>query len=228
MQWVRIGGRSDLHDAAIQGDIENVQDWLQEGAHPNVKDRSGSTPLHYAAKYGHANIVRLLIEYGADNSIANLHGDLARDLAQHNGSLDLSVFESAHTDHYFLLPNARRDPNQDRQELPVLEEGCIQICEAFEARVEINSPGRDYRTSITVPIHDLLYAENRDDWRGILRGWRSSLGGEIGSPEHVAIRWVHLPANNVRNTSFHRYYILLMKSQILWVKVSYLHIELQR
>jgi len=32
----------------------------------NLKDESGATPLHYAAIHGHRQIVRLLLERGAD------------------------------------------------------------------------------------------------------------------------------------------------------------------
>ena len=38
----------DLIDATIDADIERVQELLENGANPNVKDYDGSTPLMIA------------------------------------------------------------------------------------------------------------------------------------------------------------------------------------
>lgn len=45
---------------------ETVQILLNAGANINSSDASGSTPLHYAVRYGHANIFQRLIDKNAD------------------------------------------------------------------------------------------------------------------------------------------------------------------
>lgn len=57
----------NLADAAKQGDLERVKGIIETDAGlANLRDESGATPLHYAAIHGHRQIVRLLLERGAD------------------------------------------------------------------------------------------------------------------------------------------------------------------
>ena len=49
----------DLIDATIYGDIKRVQELLENGANPNVKDYDGSTPLIIAVSREYTDIVRL-------------------------------------------------------------------------------------------------------------------------------------------------------------------------
>lgn len=44
---------------------------LRKGVTPNFKDSSENTALHYATAYGWLNIVKLLIEAGANPNIEN-------------------------------------------------------------------------------------------------------------------------------------------------------------
>jgi ankyrin repeat protein len=46
------------------GDEARVRGLLARGACPRAEDSAGYTPLHYAARAGHAAIVRLLLEAG--------------------------------------------------------------------------------------------------------------------------------------------------------------------
>ena len=55
-----------IHDAVMNGNIDEVQWQLDAGADPNLKNSKGATPLHYAASAGHNDIVELLIERGAN------------------------------------------------------------------------------------------------------------------------------------------------------------------
>lgn len=56
-----------LHDMAHVGDVPKARLLIDHGADVNyVDDEYRSTPLGYAARWGHAGMVRLLLERGAD------------------------------------------------------------------------------------------------------------------------------------------------------------------
>ena len=56
-----------LHDMAHVGDVSRARLLIQHGADVNyIDDEFRSTPLGYAARWGHVAIVKLLLESGAD------------------------------------------------------------------------------------------------------------------------------------------------------------------
>ena len=57
-----------LKTAAYPGDtgVKAMQELLQKGANPNTRDVNGFSPLMVAANFGNAEMVRLLLEWGAD------------------------------------------------------------------------------------------------------------------------------------------------------------------
>src|SRR5918993_400701 len=57
---------ADLHFAAQDGDIARVRQLLADGRSPNTFDELSKTPLHYAAEREHIDIMRVLLEAGAD------------------------------------------------------------------------------------------------------------------------------------------------------------------
>lgn len=64
-------GETALHIAASlpNNDSECAQMLLKSGAHPNVKQLDGQTPLHFAARIGKVEMIRLMLEHGADPQI---------------------------------------------------------------------------------------------------------------------------------------------------------------
>lgn len=60
-------GQSLLHLAAIEGHADVLGILLQAGLSVEERDRSGSTALDYALRYGHPSTARLLREKGARN-----------------------------------------------------------------------------------------------------------------------------------------------------------------
>jgi ankyrin repeat protein len=55
-----------LHQAAKDGDLEQVKSLIDKGADINAKDEKGQTPLHFAARHGYREVAKLLIAQGAD------------------------------------------------------------------------------------------------------------------------------------------------------------------
>ncbi len=55
-----------LHEAAADGDIEQVKLLISKGADVNAEDEEKKTPLHYATETGKMEVVQLLVEAGAE------------------------------------------------------------------------------------------------------------------------------------------------------------------
>ncbi len=71
-----------LTDKVNEGDYEAVHELVNQGADVNGRDAVGDTPLLSAAWVGAANIVRLLIERGADIKAVGMQGKTALQLAE--------------------------------------------------------------------------------------------------------------------------------------------------
>jgi len=69
-----------LHQAAADGDLEQVKLHILNSADVNAKDQRGRAALHRAANAGHIEVVRLLIEHGAD---VNVEDKLKRTPLEH-------------------------------------------------------------------------------------------------------------------------------------------------
>jgi ankyrin repeat protein len=81
-------GRTPLHCACENTNIWLIKLLINNGALVNKVTNFGSSPLHYAASLGQGDIVRILLEAGADPTIKNKEGNTARNL-----SLLLDVLE---------------------------------------------------------------------------------------------------------------------------------------
>ncbi|MGH0149174.1 UNVERIFIED_CONTAM: hypothetical protein FKN15_062839 [Acipenser sinensis] len=68
------GGESALHLASVANNIGMCSFLLSLGAHANVQDLGGCTPVMKAAELGHDNIVEVLTEAGADMTIVDNEG----------------------------------------------------------------------------------------------------------------------------------------------------------
>ena len=76
-----------LHRAARWGDVVSVKSLLRGGADGGAdtavdeKDRNGSTPLMWAAQFGHDDVVDVLLANGADPRVTNAFGWTAAEYA---------------------------------------------------------------------------------------------------------------------------------------------------
>jgi hypothetical protein len=71
MTYRSSDGDSLLHVAAQNGDEQTAELLLRAGFDPNVLGDMGSTPLHYAKAQQRAEVVALLLAYGARDNIRN-------------------------------------------------------------------------------------------------------------------------------------------------------------
>lgn len=81
-------GNTALMMAAFKGNMAAVKKLLAKGAAIN---RTGWTPLHYAAAGGHGDIVRFLIEQGASINAVSTHGITPLIMAAQEGKHDAIV-----------------------------------------------------------------------------------------------------------------------------------------
>jgi hypothetical protein len=81
---------ADIWSAAAAGDGDAVARLLAAGTAVNAKQPgSGSTPLNTAVLFGHVALARLLLEKGADVSLANKDGNTALHIAAFFANLEL-------------------------------------------------------------------------------------------------------------------------------------------
>ena len=83
-------GFSVLHIAAQQGEAKSVRYLIHE--YPNIlhrKDKKGLNAVHHAAKWGHTDVFKLLLELGSDISVSNSKGQNSFHIACMNGHLQI-------------------------------------------------------------------------------------------------------------------------------------------
>ena len=95
---VGCGPPKDIREAAWEGDIEAVKQYLADGVDVNAKDDWGKTPLHSTAEMRRKEIAELLIANGADVNakdswgITPLHYATANDQKE---TVELLIAEGA-------------------------------------------------------------------------------------------------------------------------------------
>jgi hypothetical protein len=71
-------GETALHVAGIRGDISTVEALIAAGADVNARTPAGATmsmtPLHWAIYHGQTEMVRRLLDAGADPAVTNEYG----------------------------------------------------------------------------------------------------------------------------------------------------------
>lgn len=95
-----------LHHAAFHGNTELVKFLLDSGAHLNIPNQAGITPLHAGVngwKYGSAETVKLMIEYGKDQLLTEAQADLTARDQQGKTLLHFAAEQNVDAVCYFLI-----------------------------------------------------------------------------------------------------------------------------
>ncbi|KAI0639688.1 ankyrin [Trametes polyzona] len=97
------GSESAVSNLAIAGDAQGLVTYLEKHREVdvNAKDENGYTALHLAADRGHTEVVRVLLERGADREIKDQDGFTAKELAEVAG----------HDEIVNLLSDTRNQPS---------------------------------------------------------------------------------------------------------------------
>lgn len=91
------GQAEALFDAARSGDRARVAALLDAGVGVNAASKYGVSALGFAAERGHFDVVRLLVERGADVTITDsFYGSRPLDMALRGGHLDIALYLLEH------------------------------------------------------------------------------------------------------------------------------------
>lgn len=81
-----------LHQACQTRDTQLVELLVEHGADINCRDAEGFTPLHIAAILGKMQVVKKLVELGAEDDVTTLDGKDAAYLAELNEETEIEEF----------------------------------------------------------------------------------------------------------------------------------------
>jgi uncharacterized protein len=104
MTDVDRAGRSPLHYAAVNDDLDAAEAELARGADVGLQDHQGMTPLHAAAQQGSVNVARVLLARGAPVDSVDQWGNTPLWRAVFNKSGDPALIQ--------MLLDAGADPDR--------------------------------------------------------------------------------------------------------------------
>nr|XP_045603093.1 inversin-B-like [Procambarus clarkii] len=151
------GGWTKLHSAAIDGNNTWVEELISEGANISAVTDSGETPLYYARKEGHRQVVETLLKWNADDW-TDLH-----KAAYHGDKSQVEALLAKEAD----IINATTVTNETSLLLAVQEDH-VAVAEALIHRhADINIADLKGKTTYYVNLADLMgkleYQCKRDD-----------------------------------------------------------------
>lgn len=178
---VDSSGRTQLCNAAFNGNTDVVKILLQHGANVNYSDPSGESPLMLAAKQGHADVVYLLVNCGANvnqsssdgctalrASASGGHSDVVSILLKQGAKVDQADNEKrtalrgaawgGHTDVVQQLIEHGADPNHaDKDGRSALIAAAYMghksvVRYLLEHNADVNLADKDGRTALSVAV----------------------------------------------------------------------------
>ncbi|RNJ52775.1 hypothetical protein D7B24_002884 [Verticillium nonalfalfae] len=80
-----------IFEAAANGDIDIVKDWIDPRRRELRRDKDGNTALHFASRHGHDDIVELLLQSGSSPHSKNSKGETALHEAAKSNSVSVAI-----------------------------------------------------------------------------------------------------------------------------------------
>ncbi|KAG9016642.1 hypothetical protein FRB90_002709 [Tulasnella sp. 427] len=126
-----VRNQKNIWVAAGDGDLERVQELIDEGVSPNAADENTYTPMHAAASYAQIHVLEFLISRGGDVNIAD-----------EDGETPLFVVETVEAASYLITHGADVHHRNNDGELPVdrLEEDAPEVSEYLRSLETTTSP----------------------------------------------------------------------------------------
>ncbi|MEW6351608.1 MAG: ankyrin repeat domain-containing protein [Thermodesulfobacteriota bacterium] len=132
------GAESDLWVAALTGDTQELQRFIDAGADVNARDGQGWTPLMNAAQKGHVEAVKLLLDKGANPVVERCGRSAAVEADVSGGNPEIVA----------LLVNKGLGavPNSGAQQRPLLASACnwgrVEVVKLLLAKgADVNETG---------------------------------------------------------------------------------------
>jgi ankyrin repeat protein len=157
----RLRGELSLRQAASLGNLNTCWRLIGNGVNVNAKEAStGETPLHYAAFWGRANVVRALLEAGARVDVVSEQGRTPLHHAAERGHADVAQA--------LLDKDASVDPVDEEGDTPLhvaALEGHANVARALlEAGASVGAVGKEGDT----PLHYAALEGHADVARALL------------------------------------------------------------
>ncbi|KAG2456611.1 MPP8 phase, partial [Polypterus senegalus] len=114
---------------------------LEAGAHVNLQQLNGETALMKACKRGNIDIVKLLLEYGADSNMLSKHQNNALHFAKLSNNVLVYDLVKSHMDALVsVAEEAFRDYFESRLTIiePCFPVACHRLCEGQDFSLEFN------------------------------------------------------------------------------------------
>merc|ERR1719456_775791 len=116
-----------LHDAARRGDLQRLQEFMQDGRDVNSKDFKGVTPLGYAVGHDQLSVVKVLIDAKANVNDVDSAGNSAVHFAAGYGRVKVLEHllargaDASKVNQMGMTPLAAAQQNNQQQAMALLQ-----------------------------------------------------------------------------------------------------------
>ena len=169
-----------LLNATITGNVERVQQLLEDGAQVDVQNQLGWTPLHHASYRGHLKLIEQLLVAGAKANIQNTYGSTPLHYASYGGHLK-AIKQLLDTE---VSVNARNDDGNTPLHYACYGGHVDAVKHLLSAGTQVNAKNKDGNT----PFHITSITGNLEVWEQLLEaGARVDAENQSGAtPLHYA------------------------------------------
>ena len=125
-------GVEEFVNAVRDGDVAQIESYLASGENINAKNALGNTALHYAVASDNTEMVKFLLENGADANIANSKGWTPAAIAEKKNLKDIvNIFQSDkdNKDLSALVAKASENINKSEDKVDEIKAGVIETLE---------------------------------------------------------------------------------------------------